>query len=465
MRTEIKLSIVKPKIILVAIFTVWAICGCGGQEQSKYFKRAGNLKYFYSQGPVAPLCQRTSITGTLPDGHTLLFGGVNWDTLGPVADAYVHGKPVEKKCEIYDPSTGFSEDIPDSPFALAHKEIQVTTLPSNKMLVTGPNIGEYRAAPAGCECASLKSDKERDLCQRTTALLFDPATYKFRSLVNMRPVRSRATTTLLPNGNVLLLGGNLSPKEAALLEREGRKPRRSWTQTDIHRYIDEDTKKYKSVQIFDANTDRIKDISVLPCTSLSGHSTTLVDKSSALIIGGESDVYKMNSPNEFTTSSEFASEILLFDFNKNTYRKVGTLNFPRILHTTISLGNGRFLIVSGLNYLIRDKASKSQRVDEIELFDLNTGQCKHVGDFSTGAFVIPSLLKDGRVLLIGGEAVGMFDPSTERIRVIDRLLNPRIGVFVTQSSNGDVFVYGGEQGKTIQLVERFDYAQFVKEGE
>ena len=173
---------------------------------------------------------RTSHTATLlSDGRVLIAGGV--DNTGNVASA-----------EIYDPGTGkFSAT---GSMTVARASQTATIFPNGRVLISGgqggngmalasaelydPVAGTFSATgsmtvarmiqsatllPSGRVLISggwtttLVSSNDRTASILASAELYDPATGTFGPTGSMATARSAATTTLLPDGRVLVAGG------------------------------------------------------------------------------------------------------------------------------------------------------------------------------------------------------------------------------------------------------------------
>lgn len=121
----------------------------------------------------------------LPNGKVLIAAGMARNGL------------IEPSAELYDPHTG--------QFTFAGKLTSprgwgstATLLRDGKVLITGGASGSW--------CS--------DTCYLATAELYDPATAKFTPTGNMTTARAGARAILLQNGDVLIVGGNISSDSA-----------------------------------------------------------------------------------------------------------------------------------------------------------------------------------------------------------------------------------------------------------
>jgi hypothetical protein len=122
-------------------------------------------------------------------GHsqTLLTTGPNAGKVLVVGGGQRIGLTVEARCELYDPATGTFALT--GPLATARSLHTATRLPDGRVLVTGGHS-------AGADTAN-----------RDSAEIYDPlaGTWSFAAPMAFR--RGRHTATLLPNGDVLVVGG------------------------------------------------------------------------------------------------------------------------------------------------------------------------------------------------------------------------------------------------------------------
>ena len=126
--------------------------------------------------------ERHSFTLTLlSDGNVIAAGG--FGTNGPVASA-----------DIYEPSTGIW--APTRPLNISRSSHTATLLPNGKVLVAG-GLGATPVQSPG-------SPPDSDL---TSAELFDLATGEWTLTGSMGQPRQTHTATLLPDGRVLVAGG------------------------------------------------------------------------------------------------------------------------------------------------------------------------------------------------------------------------------------------------------------------
>ena len=137
---------------------------------------------FSRTGSMATARQAATAT-LLADGRVLVAGGVG--VTGSVPEIY----PPTAEAEVYDPTTGIFS--PTGSMAAARSYHTATLLPDGRVLV----VGGSRETVA-------------DWYFLATAEIYDPTTGTFSPTGSMTTVRSHHTATLLPDGRVLVAGGN-----------------------------------------------------------------------------------------------------------------------------------------------------------------------------------------------------------------------------------------------------------------
>jgi len=128
---------------------------------------------------------RTWHTATrLADGRVLITGGVDgtWSC--------------HKSCEIFDPAAGTLTPVAD--MSVARAQHTATLLGDGRVLVTG-GFQDYSEVVTVLEVAMSTAQR--------TAEIFDPATGAWTPIPSMQVERAAHTATVLPGGDVLLVGG------------------------------------------------------------------------------------------------------------------------------------------------------------------------------------------------------------------------------------------------------------------
>ncbi len=162
-----------------------------------------------------------------------------------------------------------------------------------------------------------------------------------------------------------------------------------------------------------------------------GHAATALADGRVLITGGRDGAGTIIAIAE------------IFDPATETSTAVGALVTARVSHTATLLPNGRVLIAGG--------TGATGPLSSAEIFDpANPGAAFRVLSATMGAARAghtATLLKDGTVLIAGGDVAGtaeIFDPTTETFSsTLLTMAAPRIGHTATLFSNDSVLLAGG----------------------
>jgi len=278
---------------------------------------------------------RRSFTLTLlPNGKILAAGGLAPGTTTNCA-------------ELYDPATGKWTRTNAMSYVRANHT--ATLLHSGKVLVTGGSIPDtnYINTNSGISYINALSSSE----------LFDPATGTWAMTGPLNTARSGHTATLLPDGRVLVAGGDDSTNGV---------------------YTD-----FSSAEIYDPLSGTWSYTSPMQ-TNRVGHKAILLPSGNVLVTGGV-------SASNFLASSE------LFDPHAGTWTYTGSMSTNRSGFTTTLLPDGRVLVAGGENQTGWCYASA-------ELYDPGTGAWTTLASLMNSPRVshTATLLPNGKVLLAGG---------------------------------------------------------------
>ncbi|MBC8255285.1 MAG: hypothetical protein H8E35_14830 [Ardenticatenia bacterium] len=264
-----------------------------------------------------------SQTAPLQDGRVLIVGGSSGGTF--LASA-----------EIYDPV--------DDTFTLTRHPMQyarwrhvAAPLPNGRVLVAGGRDYDF------------------------TAELFDPDTGSFSQTANTVAPRYCATSVLLQNGDVFLIGSNYS-KQAEVYDGGRFIGKGSLHQGTRNRY----------------------------------HvAASLLQNGKVLVTGGKEYGFCC-----FDSIEEY-------DPDTGEFTAVGHMTTPRARHTSTVLQDGRVLLAGGENQIV------GGRLDSAEVYDPVTGTSTATGDMSLGMVDHQAiLLRNGSVLLSEDSISQLFDPGT-----------------------------------------------------
>lgn len=237
--------------------------------------------------------------------------------------------------------------------------------------------------------------------------------------------RTWHTATLLPNGKVLVTGGDFT----------------SFNGPDVT----------ASAEVYDTD-----DGTWTPTGSLAqarrGHTATLLPSGKVLVTGG-------NPPTSSTPINLTSAE--LYDPVTGTWTSTGSLSVGRSWHTATLLPNGKVLVTGGFG--------NSNYVATTELYDPATAVWTTTGSLGAGrAEHLAALLPNGTVLVTGGKAdqgapevsAEIYDTAAGFWTTTGPLITARDeNPTATVLPNGKLFVTGGYgSGGTLASAELYDPA-------
>jgi hypothetical protein len=287
----------------------------------------------------------------------------------------------------------------------------------------------------------------------TAAELFDPSSGTFQSVANMSIGRSGHTATLLKNGKVLIVGG--------------------WTGRYDHR---------GSSEIFDPANGTFTATGNL-VVERAGNTATLLADGRVLIAGGEdrqenaiasAEIYNP-ATGKFTVTGSMADprgahtatalkdgKVLIvgggsghypsqsiyrsaefFDPASGTFSAAGQMTVARHKHAAILLRSGKVLVVGG-----SDNRDWHGEYASAEIYDPTTGTFTATGAMNIQRFKLPAavaLLPNGRVLVAGGGPFAeLYDESTGTFtKVPGSLGTARFFASATLLPDGKALITGG----------------------
>ncbi len=226
------------------------------------------------------------------------------------------------------------------------------------------------------------------------------------------------TATLLPNGKVLVAGGEVGSFAPSATAELYDPASGTWTETAnlIHaRY---------------------------------GHTSTLLPNGQVLVAGGADD-------GVFLASAE------LYDPATGTWTETGSLNTGRLYHTATLLPNGQVLVAGG--------SGIAGTLASAELYDPSIGTWTGAGSPSTPrCFHTATLLPNGKVLVAGGSDIGvvmsaeLYDPVSGNWTTTSGLATARGGHTATLLPNGMVLIAGGyNDNGSLASAELYDPASGI----
>ena len=236
-----------------------------------------------------------------------------------------------------------------------------------------------------------------------SAELYDPVSGTWSYTGSLNIGRESHTATLLPNGKVLVAGG--------------------WN--DLNGPLD-------SAEIYDPSNGTWSSAANLNTVRF-WHTATLLQNDKVLVVGGSDE----NAP---LKSAE------IYDPATGMWSVTGSIIAARYGHTATLLENGKVLIVGG-----SDDGDLASTLASAELYDPATGAWSVAANLSAATiFHTVTLLPDGKVLVAGGynwppvslSGAELYDPATGTWS-FTRSLSRRSGHTATLLPSGTVLVAGG----------------------
>ncbi len=316
----------------------------------------------------------------LPDGRVLVAGG------------YSTGGPSTASVEIYDPASGTF--TPASPLIEARSPGSVATLADGRILFVGGvrqttsgslflgNAEIYDPASASWSMAAGSLTGNTSSARLTTITLLDgnvlvlnsnnsqvfhPPSGMFSQAIPLSTTRSGSAAALLPDGRVLLAGGQ-----------------------------DSSNTILASADIWDPATNTWSATGSMLTARHSASATPLAD-GRILIAGGQNSTGKLSGAE-------------LFDPATQTFSATGALAGPRSGHTAVALADGNVLVGGGY--------TNTTVTSSVERYDAASGTWSSAGSLNASRtrFFSATLLNNGNVLFAGGSGplatAELYGPAT-----------------------------------------------------
>ena len=210
----------------------------------------------------------------------------------------------------------------------------------------------------------------------SSAELFDPASERFVAAGNMSAPRAGATATLLNNGKVLIAGGATSAG-----------------------------KSVASADLFDPVTGAF--VATGDMAMPRSHAVAILLRDGKVLIAGGGAA----GDNQRTTSAE------LYDPVQGRFLPTGSMQTPRSYDTAVRLKDGRVLVTGGMSY---GDFPNPEIEASAEVYDPTSGRFAATGSMSASRWKQGmALLRDGKVLVVGGQTGGSNDNRLSSTEIYD----------------------------------------------
>jgi hypothetical protein len=280
--------------------------------------------------------------------------------------------------------------------------------------VTNPGRAVVVGSPATATAVTITGTLGTN--QGTATLHVRPT--GFISTGGMAAERESFASTLLPNGEVLVVDGNNNPPNVAAAE------------------------------IYLPGPGEFFPTNGAPSTARFSHTATLLQNGRVLIVGGNGN----------GATPLAGAEI--YDPASETFSPTGSLNTARYDHTATLLNNGMVLIAGGMT-------SSTNHLASAEIYDPATGEFTLTNNLNVARGQhTATRLADGRVLIAGGQgmngdfpaAAEIFNPTTLAFTTVGNLITPRVTHTATLLPSGKVLIAAGDaiMAGSITSAELFD---------
>jgi len=251
------------------------------------------------------------------------------------------------------------------------------------------------------------------VCVSLAGVPWPSGTGAVSEIAAMHIARASHSSTLLPNGKVLIAGGFAGSGG--------------------------EYNPYRTAELYDPNSGTFQSVAEMSI-GRSGHTATLLKNGKVLIVGGWTGRYDLRGSAE------------IYDPAANTFTATGNLVIERAGNTATLLADGRVLIVGG-------EDRQENKIASGEIYDPSTGKFTQTGSMADArAAHTATALKDGRVLIVGGSSghypsqnvyrsAELFDPATGKFSSAGQMSVGRHKHAAILLRSGKVLIVGGSDNR------------------
>jgi N-acetylneuraminic acid mutarotase len=263
-----------------------------------------------------------------------------------------------------------------------------------------------------------------------SAEIYDPAAGRWTAAGSMTVSRSSHTATLLPDGTVLVAGGNRATAASGISDQA-------------------------SAEIYDPIAGTWTATGRMTSTRIY-HTATLLPDGTVLVAGG------MGGPVSGAIGIEASAEV--YDPVNGTWTATGRMTISRDYHTATLLPNGTVLLVGG------EGGYHTPGMTSAEIYDPASGTWTATGSMTTARYLhTATLLPVGNVLVAGGfnqisgtamyfASAEIYDPAAGTWIVTGNMTTARCCHIATLLPDGTVLVAGGGGPEELSSAEIYDPA-------
>jgi hypothetical protein len=316
----------------------------------------------------------SSPTGPLGTGRQVHTATLLADGRVLVAGGYDSGDGSLASTVLYDPTTNAFSPTGSLPEARGFHT--ATLLSDGRVLIAGGGPASWAVAGSYLALAEL----------------YDPKTGTFSGTGSMTTSREDHTATRLPDGHVLIVGGN-----------------------------DAGSRTVASAELYDPTTGAFSPTGSM-ATARGFHTATLLSDGRVVIVAGDIAAWDDSGP--FLASAE------IYDPKTGTFTPTGRLAVGRAHHAATLLSDGRVLITGGTPGQPGGNGSGTVSLTSAELYDPKTGSFSPTGPMIDGrVYHTATLLSDGRVLIAGGLPHGRAYANNPVFLASAEIYDPKTGTF------------------------------------